>query len=98
MQSAFAKLERAKALRDPLRADVEAFRARNPHDWIMRQNNCRDDESRLTISVVVQVDEEKPNNWPLVVGDILTNLRAALDHSVFGHAASRTTLTSKQEA
>ncbi|MGV0797172.1 hypothetical protein ABQF26_09415 [Mycolicibacterium elephantis] len=97
MRSAFAKLNRAKRHRDELRADVEAFRARNPHDWIMQQSSYRDAQDRLAISIVVKVNEEKPESWPVMVGDVLTNLRAALDHSIFGHAAARMTLTPQQE-
>ncbi|WP_406230578.1 hypothetical protein [Nocardia sp. NBC_01009] len=44
----------------------------------------------------VRVREPIPEDWPLMVGDVLTNLRAALDHSVYGHAESRNQLTDKQ--
>jgi hypothetical protein len=97
LQSAFAKLKHAKDHRDALRADVEAFRATDPPDWTMRQTSYREDQNRLTTTIVVQVNKEKPDNWPVVIGDILTNLRAALDHSIYGHAASRTTLAPQQE-
>ncbi|MCV7442033.1 hypothetical protein H7K33_07335 [Mycobacterium paraense] len=97
MQSAFAKLARAKMHRDALKADVEAFRAREPHDWVLQQTSYRDPNDRLTFRVVVKVNEEKPDHWGLTVGDVLTNLRAALDHSVFGHAEARSTLTPQQE-
>lgn len=97
MQSAFAKLARAKMHRDALKADVEAFRAREPHDWVIQQSSYRDPDDRLTFSIVVAVKEEKPDHWGLAVGDVLTNLRAALDHSVFGHAAARNSLTPQQE-
>lgn len=97
LQSAYAKLDRAKMHRDALRADVEAFRAREPHDWNIQQDSHREAQNRLTVKVVVRVNEEKPGNWGLVVGDILTNLRAALDHSIFGHAADRNALTPSQE-
>jgi hypothetical protein len=97
MQSAFAKLARAKMHRDALKADVEAFRAREPHDWVIQQSSYRDPNDRLTFSIVVRVNEEKPDHWGLAVGDVLTNLRAALDHSVFGHAAAHNSLTPQQE-
>ena len=97
MQSAFAKLNRGKSHRDGLRTDIEAFRSRNPHDWVVQQTSYRDGQNRLTISIVVKVNEENPDIWPVMIGDILTNLRAALDHSIFGHAASRTVLKPHQE-
>ncbi|MGV0723691.1 hypothetical protein ABQF53_23600, partial [Mycolicibacterium elephantis] len=37
-----------------------------------------------------------PSEWSLIMGDILTNLRAALDHAVYGHATSLKKLNSKQ--
>lgn len=91
------KLDRAKTHRDALRADVEAFRARDPHDWEIQQSSYRDPNDRLTFSIVVKVKEEKPDHWGVVVGDVLTNLRAALDHAVFGHASARGALTARQE-
>ncbi len=97
MESAFAKLSRAKVHRDTLRTDVEAYRARDPHDWVLRQTDHLFDPSRAVLRVVVKVKEQKPDNWGLIVGDILTNLRAALDHAVYEHAAGRVTLTPKQE-
>lgn len=41
--------------------------------------------------------ETPPPSWSLIIGDILTNLRAALDHAVYGHAMLRQTLTEDQE-
>jgi hypothetical protein len=97
LHSAFAKLNRAKHHRDALRTDVEAFRAADPHNWVMRQASHREAQNRLTITVEVQVNKEKPDSWPVVIGDVLTNLRAALDHSLFGHVVARATLTPQQE-
>ena len=50
----------------------------------------------------VNIKYEQPDDWGLIVGDILGNLRAALDHAVYRHAVARpgaagTPLTSKQE-
>jgi hypothetical protein len=97
MQSSFEKLRRAKVHRDALRADVEAFRARGPHDWVMRQSDHLFDPTLSIVRVVIEVKEAMPDDWGLVFGDILTNLRAALDHAVYNHAAARTTLTPRQE-
>ena len=62
----------------------------------MRQTSYREDQNRLIIPIIVQVNEEN-RNGPVVVGDILANLRAALDHPIYGHAAARTTRTPQQE-
>jgi hypothetical protein len=55
------------------------------------------DPSLAVAKFRVHVKEEMPDTWPLIVGDVLTNLRAALDHAVFGHASARQTLTRAQE-
>jgi hypothetical protein len=46
---------------------------------------------------VIQVNEEMPDDWGLIFGDILSNLRAALDHAVYNHAMARQPLTPRQE-
>lgn len=45
----------------------------------------------------VKVAQPIPDEWPLIVGDVLTNLRAALDHALFGHVTARHPLTPQQE-
>jgi hypothetical protein len=97
MQSAFAKLGRAKVHRDVLDADVEAYRDREPHDFTYKTSNHLFDESQALLTYRLRVKEEPPSDWGLIVGDILTNLRAALDHAVFGHADRRMVLTPRQE-
>ncbi|MGV0796229.1 hypothetical protein ABQF26_04645 [Mycolicibacterium elephantis] len=97
MQSAFAKLARAKVHLDQLDTDVKAFRAREPHDWTLSAVDHLFDPSLAVVKVHVRVKEQTPDTWPLIVGDVLTNLRAALDHAVYGHASSRRALTPAQE-
>ena len=55
------------------------------------------DPSQAVITYGLKVKEEPSSEWGLIVGDILTNLRAALDHAVYGHAAARQQLTQAQE-
>lgn len=97
MQSAFAKLARAKIHNSQLDADVNAFRAREPHVWKLQVSDHLFDPSLAVVKFAVHIREPMPDDWALIVGDILTNLRAALDHAVFGHAAARQSLTPKQE-
>lgn len=97
MESAFAKLSRAKVHRDQLDADVKAFRAREPHEWKPEVSDHLFEPSLAVVKFRVRIKEETPSTWGLIVGDILTNLRAALDHAVYGHAAGRQALTAKQE-
>jgi hypothetical protein len=102
MDSAFAELSRAKVHLDQLEADIRAFRAREPFDWPYSVSDHMLDESLAVVTFRVHVKEEMPNTWGLMIGDILSNLRATLDHAVYGHAAARadaagTPLTNRQE-
>jgi hypothetical protein len=101
-QSAFAKLSRAKVHCEQLDTEVTAYRNRDPFAFPHTVSDHAFDESQAVITFHVQVKEEIPSHWGLIVGDILTNLRAALDHVIFGHAAARaeaggSPLTAKQE-
>jgi len=74
-----------------------AYRAREPHTFEGRQTFDRADLNESTLTMTVHIKEEMPDTWGLIIGDVLTNLRAALDHAVFGHAAAKTQLTEAQE-
>jgi hypothetical protein len=102
MDSAVAKLGRAQAHRDQLETEIRAFRAREPFDWPYKLSDHMFDPSLAVITYRIHIKEEMPSTWGLVIGDVLTNLRAALDHAVFGHAAAcadaaGTPLTNRQE-
>ncbi|QNJ91530.1 hypothetical protein HZU40_09645 [Mycolicibacterium fluoranthenivorans] len=102
MDSSFAKLGRAQLHFDQLDAEVKAYRARDPFEWPHKLSYHLFDESLAVITYKIHIKEQMPATWGLVVGDILTNLRAALDHAIFGHAAARaevagTPLTTAQE-
>jgi hypothetical protein len=96
MTDAFSKLSRAKTHRSELETSIGAFRARSPHQWKYLVDACLDSSLAL-IRVVADVKEDAPRDWGLIVGDVLTNLRAALDHAVFSKASARLRLNSKQE-
>jgi hypothetical protein len=97
VDSAFAKVGRAKVHRDQLNDEVMAYRARDPHEFPSDQMFDRPDSNESTLTVRVHIKEEMPDTWGLIIGDVLTNLRATLDHAVFGHAAARTQLTEDEE-
>ena len=82
MYSAFAKLGRAKVHRDQLKDEVMAYREREPHGFEGRQTFDRADPNESTLTMTVHINEEMPDTWGLIIGDVLTNLRAALDHAV----------------
>ncbi len=62
---------------------------RDPLDFTYRQRRDPQDDTRLIVECLARVKEELPTEWGLLVGDILTNLRAALDHALFGHITAR---------
>lgn len=97
MDSAFAKLGRAKAHYAALNDSIEGWRARLVHEWSVTSEDHLIDDSQAILKVHLSLSEEPPSDWGLIIGDILTNLRAALDHSIFVHAVARQTLTEAQE-
>jgi hypothetical protein len=63
MQSAFAKLGRAKVHRDVLDADVEAYRDREPHDFTYKTLDHLFDESQALLTYRLRMKEEPPSDW-----------------------------------
>ncbi|MGB7872198.1 MAG: hypothetical protein WBM01_28695 [Mycobacterium sp.] len=83
--SARRKLERAKFHADGLRAEIDAFREHSPHQFETKSlGNPRGQSDFRVILKVIQAPTI-PHDWAVVTGDILTNVRAALDHAVFPH-------------
>lgn len=93
MDSAFAKLGRAKAHYQALADSVEAWRARVVQHWSVSSSDHLFDKSLAVVRVHLRLSEEPPNEWGLIVGDILTNLPASLDHSIFSHVDAQHALT-----
>lgn len=102
MDSAFAKLGRAKAHLGTLQDSMHAYRnLDDAFDYSREVIDHPFDASLVIIRFRLQVRRPPPDDWGLIVGDILSNLRAALDHAVYGHAEARahsagTPLTPKQ--
>lgn len=97
MESAFAKLGRAQEHFAALENETEAFRARDTHTFAQEVSDYALDPAIKVVTRRVHINEAPPNSWSLIIGDILTNLRAALDHAVYGHAAARQSLTADDE-
>lgn len=97
MDSAFAKLDRARKHFAELRDETEDFRARDTHHFSEEMSPWGLDPRIGVITRRVHIKEVPPASWSLLLGDILTNLRAALDHAIYGHAAARQALTGEQE-
>lgn len=95
--SARLKLGRAEHHRDTLSKAVDEFRARDAYEFPYRLRSTPFSTRNVLVEHYVEVNEQPPaDEWSLILGDVLTNLRAALDHSVYRHVVSRTTLTDAQ--
>jgi hypothetical protein len=78
LESAFLKVERAeKHIRD-LEGELEAFIARKPHRFIVK-NDVKTGQPIIQIRIV----EEPPKIFSVIIGDAVHNLRSALDHMVW---------------
>jgi hypothetical protein len=78
------KLARAGRHLDALRAKVEAFRAREPIGF--RHTTEPGDDGSEVHQLWAQVREQPPVEWSVIIGDVLHNLRSALDHAVWAMA------------
>ncbi|MVU76012.1 hypothetical protein GPX89_01990 [Nocardia sp. ET3-3] len=90
------KLARARQHLDELERAVAEFHRTSPYTFRGHLPDNNPDASSIPFEVRVATAYDVPDSWPLIVGDILTNLRAALDHAVFNHVkATRPSLPDK---
>ncbi len=87
LSSAQRKLNRAIEHIYTLREETDTFE----HSDAYESRAERDFRSPEEVEYVVYADERKtlPPHWPLVAGEIIHNLRAALDHAVYAHTNRR---------
>ena len=83
--SARKKLERALFHAEALRMAVDAFRIEEPYEFDIKSLGNPQGESDIRINVTVSQAPPVPDSWPLITGDILTNVRASLDHAIYPH-------------
>ncbi|MBF6229081.1 hypothetical protein IU470_28810 [Nocardia abscessus] len=84
IESARHKLGRARHHIEALGKELEAFVKSDPLQYEPRWDY---DEEADTFACTLHVTKstEIPDEFALIAGDVLTNLRAALDHSIFTH-------------
>lgn len=75
--SARAKIERARKQTDALQAKFESFYKSKPYA-IRQELDTQAGEKRLVFHA-----EPLPLEWPIIIGEIVHNLRSALDHSIY---------------
>jgi hypothetical protein len=76
-ESALAKIDRAQKHTDSLETEIAAFRAENTCE--IRQHF---DPGTGRKSATVHVSRNIPIEWAIVIGEIMYDLRSALDHAI----------------
>ena len=87
--SARRKLERAKVHLAALHGAVDEFRENSPYEFAMESPGNERLKPGIPVTVTVTQAPPIPEDWALITGDILTNVRAALDHAVFPHIRAK---------
>jgi hypothetical protein len=87
--SARKELERAKVHLAALHGAVDKFRENSPYGFAMESPGNQRWKPGIPVMVTVTQAPPMPDDWALIAGDILTNVRAALDHAVFPHIRAK---------
>jgi hypothetical protein len=87
--SARKKFVRASEHVDALRAAVESYRNKFPPTFDVQSVGNQSGMPEVSVTVTVASAEPIPDAWSLMTGDVVTNLRAALDHAIYPHVRSR---------
>jgi hypothetical protein len=72
------KVERAKEHARQLQSEIEAFLARKPYQLIVESDPDSGDNIYR-----VKVSEQPPARWGTIIGDVVHNLRTALDYLAY---------------
>src|SRR4051812_23942073 len=83
------KLDRAQTHIDVLRDKTSAFRERKPAPFGFRTETTTKADELVEYVLYAVVREEPPRSLGPVIGDVLHNLRSALDHLVYELSTAR---------
>ncbi|WP_156959494.1 hypothetical protein [Nocardia sp. BMG51109] len=90
MKSAFAKLSRARKHLENFETSLTDYRDSDAIRFDVRHRTDPLDSQQVIIECIARLKVPPPSeDWGLMIGDILTNLRGALDHALFGHIVAR---------
>lgn len=81
MGSAWIKWARAMEHQKVLARATREFRTVDSYEYVRTDNNGDRDDPLVRVQWQLQVKEPYPERWSVLMGDVLTNLRAALDHA-----------------
>jgi len=96
VESALAKLRRAQSHLADLRASVDRYRAAGLDNELTHRMMYPYGDRDPRAVVILRLELRAPSEWSPIMGDILTNLRAALDHAIYAHGVGRKKLNSGQ--
>jgi hypothetical protein len=82
MSDAWVRVERAKGNFKRLKDDIAEFRRLHPNMHTVGM----DQDGKGHVKLIAKVQERPPNEWGLASGDILVDLRCALDYAVYALA------------
>lgn len=83
LASAERKLGRADTHLHELWCELSDFTAGNPYT-LRSETNLNTSEQTIRCFYFVDKFMEMPGHWPLVIGDAIQNMRAAIDHATWG--------------
>jgi hypothetical protein len=83
------KLARANVHLAELRSAVDDFRTNSSYEFAVESPGNERWKPDIPVTVRVTQAPPIPDDWALIGGDILTNVRAALDHAVFPHIRAK---------
>ena len=89
MRSAWIKWARAVELQQQLARATREYGARDTYDYVRTDNAVGHgaEDPLVRMHWKLRIKEPHPERWSILLGDILTNFRAALDHA-FWYAAN----------
>lgn len=86
MRSAWIKWARAAEHQRALARSMREFGALDSYEYVRWDNGGDGSDPLLRVHWRLKIKEPYPERWPVLIGDILTNLRAALDHTFWAAA------------
>ncbi|WP_158894136.1 hypothetical protein [Amycolatopsis anabasis] len=90
MRSAWIKWARAVELQRILGRGIREFAVEDSHEYVRCDNAQDADDPLIRIHWRLKIKKQFPERWSVLIGDILTNLRAALDHTFWAAAVMHT--------
>jgi hypothetical protein len=86
MEDAWVRVRRAHANFDALKGTISTFRREHPDNERVDVKHV----GKLDVRLVARIKQRPPHEWGLAAGDILVDLRCALDYAVYALAIAHT--------